>query len=246
MNLRQMLALLAAVFLAAGGLAIASSANAAPRLVSRPGLEVVQASELPPPDPQDLTGRERLYLVGPFDRLTIDVFGVAELSQREVQVDGAGNISFPLAGTVAVAGKAPDEVATLIAERLAREYLRDPQVTVNLKSTGNQILTVEGEVKKPGLYPVMGRMTLLRAMALAGGPSDLARLKDVVIFRDVKGERYAALYDLNAIRRGLYGDPEVFANDTVVVGDSKARRLFKDILTLTPLLTAPLIVLTRP
>lgn len=88
-------------------------------------------------------------------------------------------------------------------------------------------------------------MTLLQAMALAGGTSELAKLDDVVVFREVKGERYAALYNLNAIRHGVYADPEIFANDTVVVGDLKARRLFKDILTISPLLSAPVIMLDR-
>ena len=216
-----------------------------PPLASRPGLAVVTASALPTPEAHDITVAQRPYLVGPFDRLTIDVLGVTELSQREVQVDSAGTIAFPLAGQLPVAGMTAQEVAVSLAARLSEKYLRDPQVSVTVKQTGNQVVTVEGEVKKPGLFPVVGRMTLLQAMALAGGTTDLAKLDDVVLFREVKGERYAALYNLSAIRHGVYADPELFANDTVVVGDSKARRLFKDILTITPLLTAPVLVLDR-
>jgi polysaccharide biosynthesis/export protein len=63
-----------------------------------------------------------------------------------------------------------------------------------------------------------------------------------VIFRTVKGQQLAALYNLKAIRRGNYQDPEVFANDVVVVGDSQARRLFKDALQFVPLLTTPLVI----
>jgi polysaccharide biosynthesis/export protein len=63
-----------------------------------------------------------------------------------------------------------------------------------------------------------------------------------VIFRTVEGKQLAALYNLKAIRRGNYDDPEVFANDVVVVGDSSARRLFRDILQVVPLLTTPIIV----
>ena len=237
--------LAAMVALVLASLVWATGSEARPRLVSRPGLEVVRAAELPSPTPEDVTGNERPYFVGPFDRIVVDVFGVPDLSQREIQVDGSGNIAFPLAGTLAVAGKTPAEVAAIIAGQLGRVYLRDPQVTVNLKSTGNQVVTVEGEVKKPGLYPVVGRMTLLQAMALAGGTSELAKLEEVVVFREIKGNRYAGLYSLNAIRRGAYADPEIFANDTVVVGDSRSRRLFKDLLTITPLLTAPLIMLDR-
>jgi polysaccharide export outer membrane protein len=85
-------------------------------------------------------------------------------------------------------------------------------------------------------------MTLMRAVATAKGASEFAKLDDVVIFRTVKGQQLAALYNLTAIRRGNYEDPEVFANDVVVVGDSQARRLFKDALQVVPLLMTPLII----
>ena len=65
------------------------------------------------------------------------------------------------------------------------------------------------------------------------------------MFRKVGEQQYAGLYNLEAIRRGNYPDPEIFANDLVVVGDSPQRRLFKDILQSAPLLTTPLIVLTQ-
>ena len=104
------------------------------------------------------------------------------------------------------------------------------------------MITVDGQVKEPGLYPVIGKMTLMRAVATAKGTAEFAKLDDVVIFRTVNGQKLAALYNLKAIRRGYYNDPEVFANDVVVVGDSQARRLFKDALQLVPLLTTPLIV----
>ena len=113
---------------------------------------------------------------------------------------------------------------------------------MNLKETVSQVITVDGQVKKPGLYPVVGKMTLMRAVATAEGTAEFARLDDVVIFRTVKGQQLAALYNLKAIRRGNYQDPEVFANDVVVVGDSQARRLFKDALQIVPLLTTPLII----
>jgi polysaccharide export outer membrane protein len=106
----------------------------------------------------------------------------------------------------------------------------------------SQLLTVEGQVQKPGLYPVLGKLSLLQALALSGGTTEFSKLNQVVVFRNVGGQRYAALYDIKAIRLGRYGDPEVFAKDIVVVGDNTARRFFKDLLQVAPLLTAPLIV----
>ncbi|MGL5837907.1 MAG: polysaccharide biosynthesis/export family protein [Sphingorhabdus sp.] len=205
-------------------------------------INVIQGSELPPPDRSDLLGEARPYLIGPFDKLTIDVFGIEELSEKEVQTDASGRISFPLAGIIEAAGKTPGEIEDEIEDRLRSRYVRSPQVTVNLKETVSQVITVDGQVKKPGLYPVIGKMTLMRAVATAEGVAEFAKLNDVVIFRTVKGQQLAALYDLKAIRRGNYSDPEVFANDVVVVGDSQARRLFRDALQVVPLLTTPLII----
>jgi polysaccharide biosynthesis/export protein len=225
-------------------LAIASlSGCAGPKaLGGSPDIQVLSSTSLPAPDRMDLMAETRPYLIGPFDKLTVDVFGIEELSARDVQTDASGRISFPLAGIIEAAGRTPAEIEQEIESRLRARYVRDPQVTVNLKETVSQVITVDGQVREPGLYPVIGKMTLMRAVATAKGASEFAKLDDVVIFRTVKGQDYAALYNLEAIRRGNYEDPEVFANDVVVVGDSKARRLFKDALSVVPLLTAPLLV----
>lgn len=203
---------------------------------------VAQPAGLPPPSGADLFAQNRPYLIGPFDKLVIDVFGIEELSKKEVQTDAGGRISFPLAGVIEAAGKTPAEVEDILEDRLRGRFVRDPQVTVNLKETVSQVITLDGEVREPGLYPVIGRMTLMRAIATAKGPSEYAKLDDVVIFRTVGGKRMAALYNLKAIRRGNYEDPEVFANDIVVMGNSPGRRLFKDLLAGLPVLTAPLIL----
>jgi polysaccharide biosynthesis/export protein len=230
------LALLSLVFAALSGCAGPGALGGAS------GIQVLSGTELPAPDRTDMLSETRPYLIGPFDKLTIDVFGIDELSKREVQTDASGRISFPLAGIVEAAGRTPAEVEEEIESRLSQRYVRDPQVTVNLKETVSQVITVDGQVKEPGLYPVIGKMTLMRAVATAKGTAEFAKLDDVVIFRTVKGQDLAALYNLDAIRRGNYDDPEVFANDVVIVGDSKARRLFKDALQILPLLTTPLII----
>jgi polysaccharide export outer membrane protein len=208
-------------------------------------VQIANSDELPAPTRADLIEQNRPYLIGPFDKLIIDVFGIEELSKKEVQTDAGGRISFPLAGIVEAAGKTPGELEAIIEERLRGRYVRDPQVTVNLKDTVSQVITVDGQVKEPGLYPVIGRMTLMRAVATAKGVGEFAKLEDVVVFRTVGGQKMAALFNLKAIRRGYYDDPEVYANDVVVVGDSQARRIFKDALQIVPLLTTPLILLLQ-
>ncbi len=209
------------------------------------GVKVIEGTVMPEPNKADLFEKSRPYLIGPFDKLSIDVFGIQELSNREVQTDAGGRFSFPLAGVIDASGKTPSELETEIEGRLRRSFVRNPQVTVNLKEAVSQVITVDGQVREPGLYPVIGRMTLIRAVATAKGTSEFAKLDDVVIFRTVGNEKLAALYNLKAIRNGAYPDPEVFANDVVVVGDSKGRRLFKDFLQLAPALVTPIIILLQ-
>lgn len=208
------------------------------------GVEVVAGTEMPSPTRTDLATSTRPYLIGPYDKLTIDVFGIDEL-KRQVQIDASGRLSFPLIGVVEAAGRTPDEVAEEVESRLRGAYVRDPQVTVNLEQTVSQVITVDGEVARPGLFPVVGRMTLMRAVATAGGVDEYANLEDVVIFREVEGQRLVGVYSLKGIRRGNYPDPEVFANDVIIVGDSPTRRMIDQILGLGPLLTTPLIVALR-
>jgi len=199
---------------------------------------------LPAPTAGDVQAANRPYLIGPFDELRIDVFGIEDL-QREVQIDASGRLSFPLIGVVKASGLTPEELANLIENRLRGRFVRNPEVTVNLEETVSRVITVDGQVQRPGLYPVVGRMTLMRAVATAGGAGEFAKLSDVVIFRQVDGQQLAGLYNLKGIRRGNYSDPEVFANDVIIVGNSQARRLFKDIIQGSSLITAPLIVALR-
>ena len=227
-------------------LILLASACAGPKtLGGHPSVKVVESAILPEPDRSDLVGQDRPYLIGPFDKLVISVFGIEELSKQEVQTDASGRISFPLAGVIEAAGRTPAEVEDVLEQRLRERFVRNPQVTVNLKETVSQVITVDGQVTEPGLYPVIGRMTLMRAVATAKGTSEYAKLDDVVVFRTVKSQRYAALYNLRAIRTGAYPDPEVFANDVVVVGDSKGRRIFKDVIQLIPSLTTPIVLLLQ-
>lgn len=209
-----------------------------------PDVNLIESSELPPPSRNDLYAASRPYLIGPFDKLKIDVFGVEDL-EREVQLDASGRLSFPLIGEVEAAGQTPAELADEIESRLSGRFIRDPQVTVNLTETVSQVITVDGEVNEPGLYPVIGNMTLIRAVATAGGMTEFAGQENVIVFRTVNGDRYAALYNLKAIRRGNYDDPEIFANDVILVSESRARRIFRDLLQAAPLLTTPIVVLAR-
>ncbi|WP_245841451.1 polysaccharide biosynthesis/export family protein [Sphingomonas lenta] len=214
--------------------------SSGPRLVSTPNLDVVRMERLPAPTRPDLVAADRASFIGPLDTIGVDVFNVPDLT-RELRVDASGRISMPLIGEMDVRGKTANEVAAMIEAQLDR-YVRNPQVTVNVRNSVSQVVTVDGSVNEPGLYPVTNQTTLVRAVASAKGLSEFGRSEDVVILRTVNNRRIAGLYNLDAIRRGTYEDPPIFANDLVIVGDSKERRMFQDFLAIAPLLSAPLIV----
>ena len=215
-----------------------------PQFVGRPELQVVDASALPPPTRGDLAAPDRAVVVGPGDELVVDVYGLAEAS-RTVTVDAAGQIALPIAGTIMATGRTPADLASDIEQRLRARHVRDPEVTVNLSEIVSQTVTIEGEVREPGLYPVTGRTTLLRTIARAKGLSELARPSHVVVFRTVGNQSMAALYDVRAIRLGANPDPEIYANDVVSVGDSPSRRIFRDFLQGGGILTAPIVALLQ-
>ena len=213
------------------------------KLESTPSLTVVKdTSALPAPQRGDLVVSDRPSLIGPLDTISVEVFGLPDLS-REMQVDASGRIAMPLAGPIDARGKTADELSRSIEMVLRKNYIRDPHVTINIKSSVSQVVTVDGSVMDPDLYPVTNQMTLMRAVASAKGLSEFAKVDDVVILRTVDGKRMAGLYNIGTIRRGYMPDPAIYANDVIIVGDSPARRLFKDFASLAPVLAAPLIAI---
>jgi len=176
------------------------------------------------------------YRIGPLDLLKISVFQEPDLSLEEVPVDASGNILFPLIGQIDVTGKTSSELAADIGHRLGEKYLVDPQVTVIVSRSASQKVTVEGAVTQPGVFEIEGPTTLLQAMALAQGPTQTAKLNEVIVFRRKQDGVYAARFDLSDIRKGLQPNPEILGNDIVVVGNSFAKSLFRDFLQVSPLL----------
>ena len=195
------------------------------------GVEVRET--LPPPDPMQLPRRS--FRLGPFDTVVVDVMSAPEL-RRETLIDGAGNINLPLVGTVRAAGLTPDELSSSIADGLRGRFVRDPHVSVSVRQVVSQVLTVDGEVRQPGRYQVVGDMTLQEAIASARGLNEDAQMSEVVVFRTIEGRRMAALFSLEDIREGRSADPEVYSGDVVIVGTSRARRLFRDLAQVSPLL----------
>lgn len=213
-------------------------------LVSNDHLTVTSAGALPPPDGDAASVLGQIYVFGPLDRVSIAVLGVNELTGT-FQADTSGRIALPLIGAITITGLTPQQLQEELGRRLRGAYVHDPNVAVNLAEAVSQRFTIEGQVTEPGIYPAVGPTTLIQAIALAKGTTEFAKLDDVVIFRMVNSRQMAALYNVGAIERGAYEDPRIYARDIIVVGDSQARRMFKDVLQSSTLLTAPLIAFTR-
>lgn len=226
-------------------LAAALSACATPDQtpVASPNLTVTEQTSLPAPGGGDLAEDQRESVIGAYDILSVNVFNMPEATMDKVQVDPSGHISVPLAGTVEAAGKTPRQLTAEITAGLRANYVKDPRVTVNILESRSQYFSIQGEVQQPGNYPAIGQMSLMRAVSEARGTTEYAKLDTVVVFRTVKGQRMAGLYNLGAIRRGIYADPKVYANDVIIVGNSQARRIFKDALQIVPTLASPLVYL---
>ncbi len=228
---------LLAILVALGG------CGGTPRIAMAPSVEPAPANELPAPGGLGANG-EYVYVLGPLDKISIEVDGMPDLL-REVVVDGQGMISYPLAGSVAAQGQTTTQLARTLEARMRENYVREPRVSVNFVEPVSQVVTVDGEVGKPGLYPVYREMTLMQAVALAGSDTEFARPTAVLIFREVGGQQYLGLYDLKAIRFGNYADPKVYPNDRIVVSESEARRFLETVQPFVTLLTTPLIYLLR-
>lgn len=191
---------------------------------------------LPAPDAPRPVSLEENYRIAPLDTLTIRVFKMPDLS-GDYEVDLTGNLSMPLIGSVPAADLTTAELDRRLTERYGARYLENPDITVGVKSSTRRSVTVDGAVKQSGSFPVSGPMTLIQAVAQAGGTTEDANPRRVAVFRTVQGKRQAAAFDLTDIRRGLAEDPPIYPGDIVVVDGSSIKATQRAILQNIPLLS---------
>jgi polysaccharide export outer membrane protein len=172
------------------------------------------------------------YKIGPQDVLDVSVFKVPELS-KTVQVADTGTVNLPLVGEISAAGKTAQQVERDLTAKLGAKYLQKPQVTVYVKEYNSQSVTVEGAVKKPGVFPIRGKTSLLQLVATSGGLDPNAD-STVVVFRQVDGKRSAARFELDDIRSGEAEDPVIQSDDVIVVSNSTIKETFNTILKALP------------
>lgn len=188
------------------------------------------------PDAPAVAQLEDDYRIAPLDKLKISVFQVQDLS-GDFEVDLMGNVSLPLIGTVKAVDMTTAQLDQKITQMLAAKYLQHPEVTVSVSASSTRVVTVDGAVAAPGVFPVTGRLTLIQVIAMAHGTSQDANPHRVAVFRQIQGQRMAAAFDLTSIRRGQDEDPRIYSGDIVVVDGSNVKSIYGTILSAIPLLT---------
>jgi polysaccharide export outer membrane protein len=188
-----------------------------------------------PDPPSTQAGMNSEYRIAPLDKLQITVFQVPDLT-RDTDVDLGGNITVPLIGSVRAVDLTTAELQSRLEQQLNQRYLRNADVTVTVRESSRQNITIDGAVRQPGQFKVAGPTTLLQAVALARGPDETANPRRVAVFRHIQGKRMAAAFDLTAIRRGTAEDPVIHSGDIIVVDGSRVRALQREILGALPIL----------
>ena len=129
-----------------------------------------------------LVARDGQPPLGVGDQIAITVFGQPDLS-AEVTVGESGGIMVPLIGTLNVLNMSAAQLETMVAKRLKDGgYLQNPGVSVQIRQLRSQLVSVMGEVQRPGRYPIQGKMTVLEALATAGGLTQRAD-KSILVLR---------------------------------------------------------------
>jgi polysaccharide export outer membrane protein len=158
------------------------------------------------------------YIIGDDDVLSINVWREPDLS-KQIPVRSDGKISLPLMGEVQAAGRTPLQLEQEITAKL-RSYITDPQVTVIVQQINSQKFNILGQVTKPGSYPITAGITIVDAIATAGGFRDFAKKKSVYVLRQTPGgEELRIGFNYEEFIKGKKVDKNITLkpHDTIVV-----------------------------
>ena len=217
------------VLVSAGAASIAACAD-------KRGGPIPYSETFAAPDAPTIVPLEAGYKIAPLDTISVKVFKMPDLS-GDYEVDLAGQISMPLIGEVSAVELTTAELDRRLTDKLGERYLENPDVSVGVKASTRRSVTVDGAVNKAGSFPITGPVTLMQAVAQAGGTSPEANARRVAVFRQIQGKRQAAAFDLISIRRGQADDPAIYPGDIVVVDGSGIKEVQKQIMNSLPILS---------
>jgi polysaccharide export outer membrane protein len=153
------------------------------------------------------------YVIGPEDVIAVKVWREADLS-GEHMVRPDGRISLPLVSDVEAAGQTPEQLAKAIAEGLSK-YMNQPEVSVAVRAINSKFYFIQGEVLKPGKYPLLIPTTDLQALVNAGGFQEFANRKKIVVMRGEKRHKFNYKDVING--KNLDQNIELLNGDLIVV-----------------------------
>ncbi|GMN14947.1 hypothetical protein MTsPCn7_27280 [Altererythrobacter sp. MTPC7] len=205
---------------------------------------VLDNSSLPSPPERSIASSREGGTLAPGDTVTMQVYGAEDFT-ASAQIEDDGLVEFPFTGSINAAGMRRSDLAAEIARRLSPQILLDPQVSLEVENGAARQITIGGEVERPGFYSSTQANSLLRSVVAAGGLTDAAERREVLLIREVKGRRYIGVFNVTAIERGNYGDPPVYSGDVIMVGESALLRKISIYAPLVSAVTSPLILLDR-
>ena len=178
---------------------------------------VKNGSVLPKDNKTVSTVNSSVYLIGPEDVLDVTVWKEPDMS-RVVPVRPDGQISLPLINDVQAAGLSPERLAATVAEKL-RKFVNEPQVTVIVTAVNSQRVFVVGEVLRAGAFPLIPGMTVLQALATAGGFTTFANVKKIHVLRTRDGKQVELPFNYRDVLNGDRPEQNINleAGDTIVV-----------------------------
>jgi len=156
--------------------------------------------------------------VGIDDTFDVRVYGEPDLTGN-FRVATDGTIDYPLGGRVAVAGLRTGQIQQLLVNKLKGGYLKDPQVTVTIKDRNSQKISVLGQVAKPGQVAYYPNMTIVDAIASAGGFTGIAAKNSVNLRREAGGKIETRTYPVADISEGRSPNVMVLPGDVLVVDE---------------------------
>lgn len=158
-------------------------------------------------------------ILGAGDVIDVRVFDEKELSGLH-QISTDGFIRLPLVGTVKVSGLDSEQAATLIAAEYQKKYLRNPEISIFVQQSNSRKVYLLGEVRAPGPYPYEENMTLIAAIAKAGGPTAQAAANRTLISRTQAGKQVRLTAKASDMGQGEAPDMPVLPGDIIFVPQS--------------------------
>ncbi len=158
-------------------------------------------------------------MIGPGDRLVIQVYNEKELS-GSYQVSPGGLIMFPFIGEINVNGLNNFTLAAKISDLLRDGYIKNPSVTVLVDDVISKRIFVLGQVKNSGSFPIKARMSVVEAITLSGGFTQTADLNNVVVTRkEADGREKRYVINIQSIVNGSKENFYLRAGDIIFVGE---------------------------